>query len=373
MPREIKTTEDPSAVFALARHRQEVEAAFARSVYNVFNQGVALQKLQAVASSLLQMMMDGPGAAVDAALRDEGGLRLWEKVPKSRPGLAMWQGPVHARKLDATDCADVIRLAGAWVEVGGFGDANPAQPPQGNTPGTVKDAFRAGGQSVWGGGARVRAGGWDIEPHLRGHMRDPNAAFSGMAGVRGHHGKKASKRAAGSSSVLQLDRLYGLVVACDISGTTADCVFALELFGGDFGMTAAYYMLPLGTIVHNMHHSILEVALVASLNGEMDYHVGFFDSLRPLRASGFPAELAGLQNAINTADSQMRQRGLHHLRYYENQAPKGAFQFQGAELVALRNSPISNAVTMLGRAPCLGGFPQRHTVVELLRSGGFIV
>jgi hypothetical protein len=373
MPREIRTVDDPNTVFRLARERQEIEAMFARAVYNVFNSGAALAKLQGVASSILKMMNQGPPQAVDDAIRGEGFLRLWKNIPKGRNGIAMYESPILARKLDASDCADVIRLAGEWVEVGGFGDGSRVRKPTGNTPGTVKDAFRAGGKQVWGPTARVRKDGWDIEPHLKDHMRDQNATFTGMAGVRGHHGKKNSKRAAGSSNVLQLDRLFGLVVACDISGTTADCIFSLELFGGQFGMTAAYYMLPLGTIVHNMHHSVLEVALATSLNKEMDYHIGFFNTLKPSRAKSFPPELAGLQTAIGTADSLMKHFDLHHMRYYEGTKPSGVFQFQGPETIALRNSPISNAVTMLDRAPCLGGYPQRHTVVKLLESGGFIL
>ena len=370
MPREIKTTDDPNTVFRLARQRQEIEAMFARAVYNVFNNGAALAKLQGVASSILKMMNQGPPQAVDDAIRGEGFLRLWKRIPKGRPGIAMYESPILARKLDASDCADVIRLAGEWVEVGGFGDGTRVRPPTGNSPGTVKEAFRAGGKKVWGPTARVRKDGWDIEPHLKAHMRDQNAAFTGMAGMRGHHGKKRSKRASGTSNVLALDRLFGLVVACDISGTTADCVFSLELFGGQFDMTAAYYMLPLGTIVHNMHHSVLEVAGDSpQRRDELPHRVLQHAEADPC-ARGFPPELNGLQAAIDTADTLMRQFGLHHMRYYEGARPKGAFQFQGPELIALRNSPISDAVTMLDRAPRLGGYPQRHTVVELLRSAG---
>lgn len=373
MPREIRTLDDPNEVFRLARQRQIVEAQFAKRVYDVFNTGPALQKLQGVAKSLMRLMADGPVNAFDAAVKDEGNLRLWQKVPKNLPGLTMWQSPIHLRRLDATDCADLIRLAGAWVEAGGLGGGQRARLPRGSAPGTAKEAYRVGGEYVWGRHARVRQAGWEIEPHLVPHMRDPNAAFTGMAGVRGFYGKKASKRAAGTSSVLQLDRLFGLIVACDISGTTADSIFALELFGGEFDMSAAYYMLPLGTIAHNLHHSILEVALVTSLNGEMDYHIGFFDTLKPTRCVTFPVELAGLQVAIQAANLSMQNQGLHHMRYYEGSSLKGAFQFQGAELVAFKNSPISRCVTMLQRAQCLGGYPQRHTVVELLRSAGLMM
>jgi hypothetical protein len=355
MPREIRTTDDPNEVRRLARERQEVEAQFARTVLDVFDSGLALQKLQRVAQALMGMMAEGPFKAIDKALKMESKLRLYDKVQKNASSLKLSaQSPVLLRKLDATDCADVIRLAGAWVESGGLCDGD-----------AVKTAFRPG--ETFGEGLRVRKSGrYQIPPHLVPYMRDPNA-FAGMTG----------KRAVGTSSVLQLDRLFGLVVACDISGTTADCVFALEvvtpLVPPQLQMTAAYYMLPLGTIAANMHHSLLEVALVLSLNEEADYHIGFFSTLKPKRAHVFPPELGAIEGAMAMADDRMKRQGLHHLCYYEGDSVKGVFQFQGAELIALRNSPISDAVEMLSRAQCLGGYPQRHAVVELLRSGGFVL
>ena len=120
-----------------------------------------------------------------------------------------------------------------------------------------------------------------------------------------------------------------------------------------------------------MHHSLLEVALVASLFGEMDYHIGFFETLKPTRARKFPQELNGLEAAIEYANTQMRRLELHHLRYYEGDRLKGAFQFKGAELIALRNSSISEAVKMRDWAqPQRELYPQRDSVIKLLRSGG---
>jgi hypothetical protein len=375
MAREIRTTtiQNTHEIFWLARQRQIVEAEFAKRVYDVFNTGRAIQKLRDLAQALMRMMTEGPVNAFDAAIKDEAFLRLWQKVSRNLPGLTMWQSPVHSKRLDATDCADMIRLAGAWVECGGLGGGQRARLPRGNAPGTAKEAFRVGGRYVWGKDARVRNSGWDIETHLKAHMAVPNAPFTGMGGKSGFGGRKNSKRAAGTSSVLQLDRLFGLVVACDISGTTADSVFALEILGGEFGMSAGYYMLPLGTIAANMHHSVLEVALVLSLNGDMDYHVGFFNTLKPTRCAGFPPELGAIQAAIMSADAQMTAQGLHHVRYYEGHNLRGVFRFEGPEMLALRYSHLSDAVDMLDRAQCMGGYPQRHSVVQLLESERFRV
>lgn len=362
MPTEITTLEDPNEVFRLSRETQIVEAQLAEGIYGVFNSGGALKKLQAVAKVILRKMMAGPPLAFRGAIAEEGNLRLWKKVPKNQVGFGMWQSPVLLSKLDASDCSDLIRLAGAWVEKGGLGDLAPA---------SVKDAFRAGGDQVWGPTARVREAGWEIEPHIAPHMRDQNAGFTGMGGVGGHHGKLASKRAAGTSSLLKLDRLFGLIVACDISGTTADTVFALEFFGSTVGLTPAYYMLPLGTIAHNMHHSVLEVALATSLNGDMDYHIGFPHTLKPTSCGAFPPELYGLQRVLDAAHHKMA--GLHHLRYYEGSQPKGAFKFdRSLDVRQLSNSPLSNAKRMLEWASG-GGYPSRDDVVRLLRTHGMMM
>lgn len=354
MPTEITTLENPNEVFRLSREAQTAEAMLAKGIYDVFNSGEALKNLQAIAKVILKQMLEGPELAFDLAIKDEGNLRLWKKVPMNRPGFAMWQSPVYLKKLDATDCADLIRLAGAWVESGGLGNRAPAD---------VKEAFRGGGDQTWGPNARVRKSGWEIEPHVRPHMRDPNAGFSGMGGVGGTHGKKFSKRAAGTSSVLKLDRLFGLIVACDISGTTSDTVFALEVFGAALGLSPAYYMLPVGTIVHNMHHSVLEVALAISLNEEMDYHIGYPGTLKPTHCGAFPPELSAISGVLQMADTRMK--SLHHLRYYEGPLPKGVFKFEtDSDLAKLQN--LAKAKEILKWAYG-GGYPSRDEVVGLMR------
>lgn len=355
MPTEITSVENPNEMFRLARELQIVEADLARGVYNVFNSGDALKKIQGVAKVIMRMMLEGPRLAFSLSIGEEGNLRLWEKVPKNRTGFTMWQSPILLKRLDATDCADLIRLAGCWVEKGGLGDLAPA---------SVKDAFRVEQRhEIWGPTARVRDKGWEIDPHLVSHMRDPNASFSGMGGVGGKHGK-FSKRAAGSSSVLKLDRLFGLLVACDISGTTADTVFALEFFGASLGLTPGYYMLPIGTIVSNMHHSVIEVALAICINGSMEYYIGFPETLKPKKCLNFTSELSEISGVLQSANMKMKK--LHHLRYYEGSRPKGIFKIDNPlEVTKLRNSRLSNAKEMLAWASG-GGYPSRDDVVWLM-------
>lgn len=377
---EITNTSD---IKHLVNRREQVEASFARNVYNVFNRPPALSTLHQVTAKLMKLMANGPAEALNRALHEESNLRLFKsgKVPHDKTGIAMFESEILVRRggLDASDCADVIRLAGAWVEQGGFGDATSINLPNSNSPGTVKNAFRPGGNAVWGKEARDRGKGWEIEDHLKSFMRDPQAKFSGMGGLHGLKGK-VSKRATRNSNTLKLDRLFGLTVGCDISGTTSDSTFALELFGHELGLSAGYYMLPMGTIVHNMHHTLLEVALPICLNGEMDYHVGFFSTLRPTAAHNFTPELTGLEEAMQMADSEMHSEKLHIICYWNDSTPQsgmlypsGLFQLDHTEVERLLHSPLSRAVHMLEEAPHLHSFPDRNAVLSLLSHHGIIV
>jgi hypothetical protein len=91
----------------------------------------------------------------------------------------------------------------------------------------------------------------------------------------------------------------------DISGTTADTVFGMEVLwhhfhagtfksGGEWTekkiaawledalrMKEVLYLLPLVTMTYQAHHSLLECAFTLSLNDYIDYSVGVYSTLRP--------------------------------------------------------------------------------------------
>jgi hypothetical protein len=108
-----------------------------------------------------------------------------------------------------------------------------------------------------------------------------------------------------ASSIKQIDRMFGLMKMADISGTTADTVFGMEVLwhhfhagtfksGGEWTekkiaawvedalrMKEVLYLLPLVTMTYQAHHSLLECAFTLSLNDYIDYSVGVYGSLRP--------------------------------------------------------------------------------------------
>jgi hypothetical protein len=381
---EEMTDRQLSDMFQICHEKERIEAELAKNIYNVFNGGEPLRRLKQLGVAILTLMSDEPGhlKAFDAAVAEEGNLRLWEKVQRSKSAFKLFiSSPLYIKRLDATDVADLIRLSGAWVEKGGgqaakykesyrsgvgAGDRNVWHQPKklfGNAiAGLKKDGLPAAQNER---GARWRHEGWQVEPQLQEFMRDP-AGFSGMGGAKD---KKTgrwehSKRLVSGSNLSIINRLFGLSWGCDISGTTCDQLYAMDRWGSRILGHPAYAMLPLGVIVHNCHHTLLEVALALSINDRIAYRMGFFDTLVPRQ--GLPAELNAINGTIEQANSLMR--GKHLLRYYAKQRPAGCFRFEQNEIQRLRRADIFHAESLLQLASTgrISVFPGRKEVLSLI-------
>jgi hypothetical protein len=269
---------------------------------------------------------------------------------------------------------------GGLAAAGFTGGGTDSWGKQDSASSLAKDAYRPGVQTgagnwkqevenVWADNKgkfqglparRDRGPGQTIESNILPYMRDPKA-FSGMGGIPAK--PAIGKRARGQSNILKLDRLFGLITGADISGTTTDTVFALEVWGSEL-LTAAYYMLPLATIVHNNHHSLIEVALAMTLDGTINYDVGFYTTLRP-KGCTLPPELSKIGEILATAEvSSLNQ---HFLLYYENGAtqPSGCIRFTPDEVNWLKAFGFWRGRRLLRRAPSLPSFPTLETVRSL--------
>lgn len=414
--REFRVEDNPAYIGGLARARQQREACFALAVYNAFNQGQALTNLREVAKSLLGLMVKYHNQpALVAGIDDARVDRLWAKsgVQKNLRGIFDLQH--RCQTLDASDCADVVRLAGTWVEKGGLKVLSevPNRPAQNLLGDDLRQAYRAGDarttatrentrdlpgrpaiqppSETWGSAARPARlkGNFPIEGHIQRYMPVMTHAVPGTAALaRAAKTGMTGARAGDTSVVRAIDRLFDLTVGVEISGTTADCTFDLELVNNlaiqnipDQQMKAsaaamlhvAYYLMPVGTIVANMHHTLLEVALTLSFDGLMDYHVGYFKSLVPKGLVNWPQELADIKTVMELSDLNMRVQNLHCFCYYENCVKQGIFQLDDyAEIVRWGASRQSSA-TELHRWARANHFPSREAVKGLLRQGGLLV
>ena len=112
-----------------------------------------------------------------------------------------------------------------------------------------------------------------------------------------------------SSTIGKIDRMFGLVPAADISGTTTDTIFFMEkLFSAYYTtLDPVFYVLPLATIVAGAHHSLVEVALPLSLNGIIDYSIGAYGTLLP---KGAKVGAGAIQKVLQEAEKDPRNRRM---------------------------------------------------------------
>ena len=387
---------------------QAGEAILAKNLYKEFNEGRALENLQNLAGFCIGTMLDDNVALQKACLK-ENQLTVWQKIGgNSRAALYEFHDlpfDISEGTFDASDVSDIIRLFGEFIEQGGAageGFKGPADivDDWGTklTPSmSVKQAYRGavpGSQGtdkdrighVWGEikyygakeskekfgsianvgtvkGTTMLAGdgvarrnrsdeGWEPEQHI--DLRADKSAISGMK----------LKRAQEDSNILKIDRLFGLITGADISGTTADTICAVELLGHPRGINALgpiYYLLPLATIVYNNHHALLEVALALTLNGVIDYNIGFYTTLLPKDANPIPPELTGIDGILTQAENRFKNQRL--VTFYNGKDElAGGFLFTDDEA---RRGTI-NAATLLKMAwNSLPRYPLEQTVRSL--------
>jgi hypothetical protein len=334
------------------QEKQQLEVMLAWDLLETFNTAPELiGPLRVAAEAALREMLDMPSSAVLAAINAEKKIMqlLHTHLPNRMRGT---HGNLNAIKnpgdaeirvsdletlasridlIDAQYCSDIVRLYGTAVE----------NLPD-KTQNTLKDSHRIGGLDNWnqlgksntiGSHGRHRR----VDPTTANAIAETRQAFSdtsryysgrpdliaqghaalneehaatmsrlGIGGVQdfliSQGGGQAIFKLAETSSVARLDRIFGLVEAADISGTTADTIYFLNRFLSD----PVFYLLPLATIVAGGHHSLVEVALPLSLNGFIDYHIGYYQSLLPLRPTntvgrGFQAIRAALAAAESSS------------------------------------------------------------------------
>lgn len=354
-----------------AEAHQTFESVLAKSLYKEFNEGAAKEKLQWLAWHCLYRMAYWGPDQVKIAAGEDGELRVWRHVPGGENAEAIkrfldmpWYQSIG--KFSASDVSDVIRAFGTWVEKGGL--ANPYldekvklkdkdKETEKGLSDSIKGAYRPG-EKVWELPYRDRTknkkDAWPVEAHVDVREEADKAAVYGMM----------LKRAKDDSNVLKIDHIFGLITGCDISGTTSDTVFALEVVGYDL-FTAAYYLLPMATIVYNNHHSLIEVALALTLNDVIDYEVGFYQTLLPKRCK-VPPELQGIGEILRTADGAGTNR--HVVCFYKDRDRGGLaggylFNREEAEAIMLA-SQCFNAGDLLKKAPGFKRYPTQKALQE---------
>jgi hypothetical protein len=389
-------------MFQLSHDKEIIEAKLAKDIYGFFDGGRPKRELQLLASIILSEMGNEPKnkRCFSNAIEAEPNLSVYNKIGKTKDSFKKWGNRFRILNLDLniTEVADIIRLAGTWVEKRGGRIAKEKETYRSGVDGIDKRKFwkepgkigeRIAMLKLQGAPAlkdepfarfRTKKYAWRLEPQLVENMRNPDPrTFSGMGGViikeikngKSEDKYKTGKRLVSGSNISIINRLFGLTWGCDISGTTCDEIFALDEWGKKF-LGEEYTMLPLGAIVHNCHHTILEVALPLSIDKRIDYKIGFYETLIPKK--GLPRDLTGIKSAIRLANDRMK--GKHMLRYYKNMRPVGCFRFEPNETRYLKqNTDFFKATRWLKLVSNkeISVYPKREEVLKSIEKYANIV
>ncbi|UCF05183.1 MAG: hypothetical protein JSV33_14895 [bacterium] len=233
--------------------------------------------------------------------------------------------------LKAEECNDIIRYYGEVVEMAA--EKYRAQkkaakyvPPTGtlrkyDVLDTEKGTFRRGGDPVWKVG-RQRDKKPPTAPVEHPYSAPYDFIYSQKGGI-------ANITLRDTSTVLRIDRVFGLALAGDISGTTTDALFFINryanLFRAQFNQyplfagaldDPIYQLLPLATLVAGGHHSLVESALSLTINRHLtgvNYKIGLYTSLLPDNTN-HPTR-GEIWNKLHLAETNMRNRLM--LIYYK--------------------------------------------------------
>lgn len=402
-------------IMQLIRTKQTLEANLAKDIHDVFDSTAPrLNLARFVRGMCLYMCADidmdtNARRTLQVAMDKEDKLAVWKKIVWRSPwGLQEFFAPefMFPRwkwRLDASDCSDLIRLAGEWVEQAekrGTRCWNLNIRKDLRRKGLPSKRFYKEGEVIsrepraqlwakkaghYGAQYATRDRGKEeredptIEIALWPYWRMLNAPYEkGSDRKTAVPRAKADKtfsgmgtmgRAQGLSNVKRLELLFGSVLGQDISGTTTDTVFAFQKLGRNRRLLhPGYFLLPLGTIAHNMHHALMEVAFALSLNDVVDYRVGFYGSLMP--KGGLPAELGRIESLLTAAENAMAARRLHLMCYYKDgsEIPTGAFQFNRSELPELKATVVGTEMLRAAFNNKIGPYPKEEQIRKLLPS-----
>ncbi len=378
-----RTTPEQVKLYFLEKQQNEIELVWALlAVFNTNQElmGPLRQMASLCIDELIVLRRGSPegNRAVARAWQGEVGKNKALIKYKTLTGLLN-----SVPTLDAQECSDVIRLYGEVVEKAQGIYAGMDHSPKGfmgqqqnplekyDQLNAQKSEKRVGGNNIWGPGrSRTRGNG-----ALPGHFDSSAKAFiNSMKG--GISGSKLND----ASTVLKVDRVFGLMEAADISGTTTDSIFFIQryaqLFESQFGhlhhltgdlTDPIYQLLALATLVSGGHHSLLESALSLTLNSQItgiEYRIGVYSSLLP-RNSHHPGR-AALLNTLRLYENNHRNRKF--FAYYQGNQIHGCLLYQGMEEIAFAALTKADARLLNVFRILPSPWPDKNAVDGIIRS-----
>jgi len=297
------------------------EIELTKAMYGIYNQEPIIGALRDIVGMAIENLVgwDNPkhGEKVRAAFVAEKNLDVWKGEPKTGDGLHnVWK---RHKTWTASECADLLRLFGTVIETTDIGEGEGK---------AEHAAARVGGdarfKNIPAGPGRSRTGVPTAEKPAPANYQAPAAHVAAgrdmikavkMGGPGSFYGIGLYKLMP-ESTVRKIDTAFGLPEGADISGTTADSIFGMGRvlkFAEGIGVTmtsantpvGVLKLLPLVSMIAQGHHTLVESALVLTLNKIIDYSIGFYTTLLP-KVQGGGEELVGLlQPLVAKAENHM--------------------------------------------------------------------
>lgn len=372
---------NPKTIQQWIEDKQFNEQSMLKRLNELFGNAVSLGKMRVVVLTPLRQMLaemrsQSFGSWAQRAMMAENNLAVWQTLPNPTPVLDVrlerMIRRLEAGQGDANDLSELIRVIGAWLEMGGgFGSVGinkayrvgvehiPQSAPHGQ--GLALKQQQAIDEQVWAKNVREREAiktgpdkkQHEIEPHLKPVWVAPKSdKLSGMQMFR----------VKGKDLCLRIDNLFGLLKGATISGTTTDTALVLEAYGAALGLHAGYYLFPVATIAASLHHTLLEAGLALTLVEAIStYRPGFYTSLIP--KGGLPAELAEAGEILRGAEDAPRNR--HFILWYQGTVPAGCILMERpAEIEAFKD--LADGRKLLANVRQLPEYPNRQQVLDFV-------
>ncbi|HVY62937.1 MAG TPA: hypothetical protein VHF22_14865 [Planctomycetota bacterium] len=340
-----KPIELPAALPEVLAHVKELDASQCSDLIRLYV-GIAegLEK---------RLDKDGHFKAVMTGLEKDENYRSWAASPAGKEFLALAESSFKDRGQAATAVETKLKEWSGLVK--------------------TRDRMKVGGKDVWNkdlalafGRHRVNQKKLDATGHLvdKASMGEVEAW---LAETR--KGGATVWKILDTSTIGLIDRVFGLVAAADISGTTVDSTFFMTKMIEGSALCShdpIFWMLPLATIVAANHHSTVEVAIPLTQMGKLDYACGFYTTLMP---KGAKLCAGPVQAVLQKHEKDPRNR--HMLVFYAGKGKvAGCWVMEEKDLAAYRK--LAAAGTLLKRFQGLmgklkvKGWPAKEEIRALL-------
>ncbi len=325
------------------RLKEQDEIRLVQSLNRLFMTSDLGEKGQDLVCLLVDKMLRGSRPALHAALDAETALRVWDQAPSrcTFDGLFEIKERLGRYECDLHDCADLLRLFGAFAEGDGGLEAGVSAkraPKPADDP--LHGAFRKQqtvdprkdprkdleerrtptdrSASAESGKFRSRSEAGAVFPDYEygaglshRHVVPHHLVRAFSAGPRPTLKSGCNRWALRmQSKSCQIDKVFWLPFGGDISGTTADSMFGLELATQlnewadteERKMFDFLVLMPLISLVELYNHTVLECALALMYCGIIeDYHIGYYTTLFPTKCGA--SQYAGVWEALDSYES----------------------------------------------------------------------